>query len=482
MKKFVICVLLMFPLMTQAQDDNTSYQEYRNNLVRDYQEFRKGILDDYADFLAGIWYEYQMFRGEKRDKTPKPLNIPNVEEIPSLPDPNVLPEPEDKHTINPEDPFTNIPSNPSITPTPSNNPVFDFKFYDVSLRVPRMKTFKVSSLSPESVSSVWRKYQKNDNYYIIQNLNNIGNEFGLNDWFKIELVRSYANALLFDGTSSDRIVLQHFLLTNLGYDIRLAKTEKQLLLLIPFKQQVYERSFMRIDNHKFYIFFDDISPKNDDSMSLYTCNLPKDEFKGKISDLKIKDLRFKARDDRNVTITDGIINVNVTINCGMMEMLRHYPAMEVPYYAASTVVPSIHNSILKQIKQQIAGMSNLKAANVLLHFVQNAFIYATDHQQHGYEKSYFIEENFYYPKNDCEDRAIFYAFLIHNLLGLDVHLIEFPGHECTAVHFNDQSVRGNGYMYKDKFYTICDPTYIGSSVGQCMPSCIYEKPIIEIWY
>ena len=37
-------------------------------------------------------------------------------------------------------------------------------------------------------------------------------------------------------------------------------------------------------------------------------------------------------------------------------------------------------------------------------------------------------------------------------------------------------------MYKDKFYTICDPTYIGSSVGQCMPSCIYEKPIIEIWY
>lgn len=145
-------------------------------------------------------------------------------------------------------------------------------------------------------------------------------------------------------------------------------------------------------------------------------------------------------------------------------------------------MPPFHKKILEQIKPQIHGMSQKQAANALLHFVQYAFDYATDGEQHGYEKAYFIEENFYYPKNDCEDRAIFYAFLVHNLLGLDVHLIQYPGHECTAVNFTDQSIMGDGYIYNNKVYTICDPTYIGASVGQCMPAYINTTPKIELWY
>ena len=93
----------------------------------------------------------------------------------------------------------------------------------------------------------------------------------------------------------------------------------------------------------------------------------------------------------------------------------------------------------------------------------------------------FIEENFYYPKNDCEDRAIFYAFLIRNLLGLDVHLVHFPGHECTAVCFGTENVIGSGYRYEGKTYIICDPTYIGANIGQCMPQYEDVEPKVELW-
>ncbi|MBQ5694953.1 MAG: hypothetical protein IIV71_06805, partial [Bacteroidaceae bacterium] len=71
---------------------------------------------------------------------------------------------------------------------------------------------------------------------------------------------------------------------------------------------------------------------------------------------------------------------------------------------------------------------------------------------------------------------------VHNLLGLDVHLVQYPGHECTAVCFNDSSISGDAYIYDGKTYIICDPTYIGADIGMCMPNYMNIKPIVEQWY
>lgn len=102
--------------------------------------------------------------------------------------------------------------------------------------------------------------------------------------------------------------------------------------------------------------------------------------------------------------------------------------------------------------------------------------------QFGYEKSFYVEENFYYSANDCEDRAVLLAFLVRNLLHLDVHLLYYPGHEATAIRFSDQSIKGDGYVYQDgSKYIICDPTYIGAGVGQCMPEYENVKPKVELW-
>ena len=108
--------------------------------------------------------------------------------------------------------------------------------------------------------------------------------------------------------------------------------------------------------------------------------------------------------------------------------------------------------------------TTLEAVDFLLAYVQYGFEYALDTEQFGYEKPFFCEENFYYPKNDCEDRAVLFSFLVRHLLHLDVVLIEYPGHIATAVHFPTE-VKGESVMYKGKRYVICDPTYIGASVG-----------------
>jgi len=483
MRKYFF-LLLFVSAVSYAQDINSDYKTYREGLLNGYQGFRKGILDDYANFLDGVWKEFQVFRGIKRDETPKPVVVPKVEEVPVSPEPVVVPEP----TVKPkEEPVTPQPEQPTkpITPIqPTIAPTLNFAFYGVGVNAAKLAAHKVSSMEPGSISTTWKKYQKEDSKDVLNSMKLISSSYGLNDWFTFELVRSYVDALLKSNSSSDRIVLQHFLLTHMGYDVRIARTNRQLLLLVPFKQKMYERSYLNIEGAKYYVFQDNIAPISESSMSIYTCELPNEVYKGRFVDLVFADsnLKLKKGADNTCTLSDGRLQITGSVNSGMMEMLRHYPQMDVPYYAESQVIPPFHRNIIDQLKPQIVGMSQKQAANALLHFVQFAFDYATDGAQHGYEKPYFIEENFYYPKNDCEDRSIFYAFLVHNLLGLDVHLVQFPGHECTAVSFTDSSVSGDSYTYRGKTFIICDPTFIGSSIGQCMPSYKHVRPEIELWY
>ena len=75
---------------------------------------------------------------------------------------------------------------------------------------------------------------------------------------------------------------------------------------------------------------------------------------------------------------------------------------------------------------------------------------------------------FYYPYCDCEDRAVLYSYLVRNLLKLDVVLLDYPNHIATAVCFNE-NVSGDFVTVEGKKYIVCDPTYIGASIGKAMP-------------
>lgn len=154
--------------------------------------------------------------------------------------------------------------------------------------------------------------------------------------------------------------------------------------------------------------------------------------------------------------------------------------MPIPCYARSILFPDVRQEIVSQLKDQLKDLELQIAVDKLLHFVQYAFPYATDDEQHGFEKPYFFEELLYYPKCDCEDRSVFYAYLLREVLGVENHLIHFPGHECVAVCLG-RTLHGDGYMYKGKQFYISDPTYMGASTGMCMPDYRSTNPQVEEW-
>jgi len=477
LNSFLVFISLVY-FTSDMHSQEEDYSSYRRQMLENFQGFRKNVLDDYSKFLVGIWEEYEAFRGMARDKTPKPVVPPIADDIPVPTSPVDVPYPEVDPVL-----LTNPQPQIPVTPiVPMVGEKMEFEFYGMKWFAPRIGYMKIESLNNKEIAKAWQEYQRGGVKNVIAILQTMARSNGLNDWFTFQMVRSYADAIARKGNNTERIVLQHFLLANMGFDVRIAKTENQMLLLVPFVQQVYERTYINIGEKKYYIFNDEQDGVKEFKY-LYSCALPDDLYCGETLNLIYNcQNKIEHGDYKTTLLSDGIIEVKGQVNISLMEMLRHYPQMDVSEYARSFIDPKLRTEILSQIQSQIKGLSQKEAANRLIHFVQYAFDYATDGEQHGYEKAYFVEENFYYPKNDCEDRAIFYAYLVHNLLGLDVHLIEYPGHECTAVNFTDPNIVGDGYTYDGKRYTICDPTYIGAHIGMCMPDYRNTKPIVGLWY
>lgn len=476
MRKYFF-ILLLCSSSIMAQNTNSDYQAFRKGVLGSYDSFRETILEDYAEYLQGVWDEYEQFRGIRRDKEPKPSIAPKADVKPKDVTP-IQSTPEVKPIVQPEPTDNPIPVKPIA---PSILPNMSFPFYGMKLNTVLCHVQTIEGLEHQAIAKAWNAYRLDRVMKdIIRSLQSLAMTYGLNDWFTFELVRKYTEASCKNPAS--KIVLQHFLLVNMGYDVRLASCANQLLLLVPFNQQVYERSFLVIDGKKYYAFYDDSTSKIQNT-GVYTCRLPNATDKGRNIDLTIRSghLGIKTGVSHRFSLSDGKISLQGSVDAGTMEAIRRYPQTDIPIYAMSTIDANFHLSLLAQVSEQIRGCSEKESASKILHFVQYAFDYATDGEQHGYEKPYFIEENFYYPKNDCEDRAILFAFLVRNVLGLVVHLVQYPGHECTAVNFTTTQMNEDGYMYKGKAFYICDPTYIGASIGQCMPNYRNVKPIVEQW-
>ena len=489
MKRGIVSIVIMFVLCNAYSQSTDDFNTFRQNMMTDYQNFRKTILDNYATYLDGVWKEFQQFKGITREDIPKPKTAPIAKDIDVKPIFVPAPDP----IVMSKSPYLRSVKLPVVSPAiPNIQPVkvpdilvennVLFSFYGIPFEAPVTEEMHVS-MDNSSVANAWREYQKGNAKLTVSTLNRLSGAIGLNDYLKFELVNCYVNELLKNNNVSDRIVLSHYILSNMGFDIRLGKTKNQYLLLVPFNETIFSKSYITLENKKYYIFTDRENTLPAVHEPIYTCDIPSNCDTGKAIEATFNsNIQISSGNIKHCVLTDNVITITGDVNVSLMEMLRHYPQMDISAYASSRILPSLRKDVLHQVENQLIGLSQGDAANKLIHFVQYAFEYATDGDQHGYEKAYFFEENFYYPKNDCEDRAIFFAYLVRNLLELDVHLVQFPGHECAAVNFTDSSISGDSYMYQGKRYIICDPTYIGACIGRCMPDYKDIKPIVQVWH
>ena len=134
-------------------------------------------------------------------------------------------------------------------------------------------------------------------------------------------------------------------------------------------------------------------------------------------------------------------------------------------YANTPMDKGLEEQLYPQMREKLAGMSKLEAVQHLLNWVQTGLEYEYDDNVWGQDRAFFGEESLFYPYCDCEDRSILLSHLVRDLVGLDVVLVYYPGHLAMAVDFKED-IDGEYYLYDNRKFVVCDPTYIGASVGQ----------------
>lgn len=302
-------------------------------------------------------------------------------------------------------------------------------------------------------------------------------EAGLNDYLTFQLAKAYLDAKFPNTDITSRTSALHYLLANMGYDVRIATTAAgDPLLLIPFDMTIYARTFMMIDGKKYYVFGPDGFDMSK-AQKIMTCRLPDNVDAGRDMGLALGELKIPFK-PKAFDLQYGPLHLTGEVNANLMPILYHYPQMPVSGFALSNLQPALRASLVKQVRQQLEGMEGDAKVEALLSFMHKVFDYATDEDFHGFEKPYFLEETLYYPKNDCEDRAIFYTYFLWNALDREAQLVSFPGHEAATVRM-DKPVNGKGYDFGGERFYISDPTFIGSHTGQIMPPYRDTPPKVD---
>lgn len=363
---------------------------------------------------------------------------------------------------------------------------FAFDFHTLKLQVPEVDITLMQDIpNQRDYARQWKALAKNEDIKpLIDNLEKLAKDMNLNDYLAYDMTAAFVSARFPNVSANSRISLVHFLMANMGYDVRLCNDEfGRAMLALPVVQTVYGRAgvqFYPNDKTRHYLFADYGEPPVARAGKIYTCQMPAASNAGKKVDLHLSKLNIPYQ-SKPYKITFGDITIEGETNANIYPLLVKYPQMAIPEYAASEILPDVRGHIVGQLKEQLAGRPQHQAVDALLQFVQNAFVYATDQEFHGYEKPYFFEEMLFYPKCDCEDRAIFYTYLLWNVLGVKNHLLNYPGHESASVHLDD-TCNGDAYKLNGEIYYISDPTYIGSVTGMCMPDFRTVSPKIDYQY
>ncbi|MBU0675819.1 MAG: hypothetical protein KJ950_14350 [Proteobacteria bacterium] len=495
-------------------DQQKELEDFDQEIDQEYQTFIDENDRDFAVFLKEAWEEFDSEEPVKVIKQPKPdivpqlvtppvgtdkqptpepirivVNTPPVETKPATirpvsqepapptpapPKPVSIPQPEASVLTPSQVPIPAapvIPAAPGPDPTASGSPLsFDYFGTEMHLRFdPRLSRGITPPINNDSISRYWEAIAGTAFKPYIEQTLRYRDTLRLNDWGYLLLLDKSAAEILDDPSPNNRALFTWFMMTKAGYDCKVGFRDDTITTLMPAQSQLYGLFYFTIKNKKYYSV--NLGPQGDKIGKIYTyrASYPGAEtnldfalpsYPSLKNDPAIRKLSFDYQGKE--------YSIKANYNKNSIPYFQYYPQNEVGVYADAQVPDLVKGSLLAELKPLIQDRPEAEAVNLLLRFTQTAFNYQTDDDQFHREKFLFPEETLFYPYSDCEDRSILFSYLVRNLLGLDVVLLNYPNHIATAVRLKENH-DGDQIIVNGKPYTICDPTYINAELGHAMP-------------
>ena len=458
-------------------------EQFRSAKQREMAEFRDSLNEAYARFLEEKWESFNLYR-EERGFRPMPK--------PPVYDPT-KPQPDDKPALPPV--VVNVPPVPAAdtVPMPDFKPVnpepkatVTAEFFGTQVRlqqVDKMHIGRLAGVSESNVADYWGRLSKLPVETIASDLQRTGSALRLNDYGLFLLARELAATYIPGASENERVVFSAFMLNQVGLSAKIGRSGGELYALLAARQELANTSYFTFSGgnadpgRRYYV----INLRHRQLTEIQTCAAQYGDG-GTPLDFAVTaapQLSYAAGSQQLQFDGTGYV---VDYNRNLVNYFSTYPCVDFAIYGTAPVDSRMIDDLRRQLSPHIASKPQVEAVNYLLHFVQNAFRYKTDQDQFGYEKWNFAEETLVSAYCDCDDRAIFFAQLVRNLLGMEAVLVNYPGiHLAAAVRFTDGSLTGGTYVTVDgSRFHICDPTYINADAGMAMPGVGDTVEIIEL--
>lgn len=482
MKRILISFILaavVFP--AAAQDFKGLFDEFAKTAEGDFSQFRKDADKSFADLMHEAWKEFEVSDALERPRKPEPETLPEApkDSIPSgvaLPEPVcpsdsvcvvTLPEEVVKPVVSPVEVPVDVP-----VEAPVAGKAIRFNFYNsmVEVTIPEgVSDFYMRNTSADEIRICWKELEKASFDVLLSQISMYEDKFALSGWSRYLMIDALTDVVYGMLGRPEGEVLKTYLLNRMGLAAKLASVDGRLTTLVAVREQVYSRVFVQMGDVKYYL-----EPGYEDVKELYSYDVEMSDGLKPVSVVIDRPLNFPGENlredavqlvERPSAVLGTVLSLPVNVN--ICKCYLDFPQVDADVYARSAVDTSFSEALLQAFKPYLEGKTEEEKVALLLKYMHFDFQYATDDDQFGYEKPFFLEEDFVYSHNDCEDRSILFAYLVRNLLGLDVVLLDYPDHIATAVAFSTE-VQGDYFTYGQKRYVVCDPTYIGAAVGMTM--------------
>lgn len=495
---FILIFIFLTPELATAQD--SEYEKWKQQQEAEFKNYQDQFDKEFIEMLEKTWEEVGINVGSDFYREKKPVSIPEAPPKPTVE--NTIPRDNSPEDIKVKIDIPDIRDEPAAAPIKIEKPAKESMFGDIpttdrtvnyfSTSIPfeyptqlqelfSPRDFSNSKTDNKKIAEFWDKVSRINHEPIVNYTNEIRDDLKLNDWGYVLLMNNVANTV-FEGHDKKLVNLYNwFLLTKAGYQIRIGYDQDDVYLLFAVDNNVYNTQYYTMDGQQFYII--DLNEDKQTPSSIFTYT---GDHKGQNKRLNFVISDFPNLGDSENTVTRDLTfsfnneeyTIPLSLDRNLISYFEYYPLTELPIFFTASLSESSKRSIYKVLAPAISDMNEVEAVNFILRFVQTAFDYKTDQDQFDREKYMMPDETLFYPYSDCDDRAILFANLVRDLVGLEVVGLRYSQHLATAVAFSSDGVKGDYHNSAGKKFIVADPTYINAPAGLTMPQYKNEKPEI----
>lgn len=453
-----------------------NFENYRTEKKAEFEAYRARLNAEFAEMLSAGWKDFPGHAPQQLPAEPKPPAMP-AGAASTKADIEASAVKHAGNATNPPDGFV-APADRTPAGAVELPP-----FYHTRCSVTPIdaSTLSGASTAAAAVTKVWQRLSADDKAAALAaDCLRLRSRLSLCDWAYVLLVQHVARNMA-GANQAGEAILASWLLCQSGYDARPGIADNRLCTLFCSDTVIYSTPYAIIDGKQYY-------PLGYGSGSVKYLSTVAGKFAGDAAPvcMTMTIVPQFTPGHNPAPYTSAAWKeappFGVQPNTSLVEFMQDYALVAPEIHAASAVSDEVRSSLFQAIGMIVDGMSVADAANTVLRYVQHGFDYMTDGDQFGREKPFFVEENFIHAFNDCEDRAILFARLAHDVLGLDAVLVRYPGHMCAAVAVPGVS-DGAAVSLGGKRYSICDPTLKPTAparVGYLHPSYLKEKPEVTV--